>query len=141
MRKFKVKNRVKRMNFESSNESTTFRNLLYAICNCEITDHLATQIYKNWNKVENPDTKVVNKLRNPSQLDAEQNEVPYYNELTLSANNIISNEVNNNNLERVSKNSVSPCAKSNIQSVLVNQLLSPFSPHLTSKMSGVLTTS
>uniref|UniRef100_W8BD50 Uncharacterized protein n=1 Tax=Ceratitis capitata TaxID=7213 RepID=W8BD50_CERCA len=124
MRKFKVKNRVKRMNFESSNESTTFRNLLYAICNCEITDHLATQIYKNWNKVENPDTKV-----------------PYYNELTLSANNIISNEVNNNNLERVSKNSVSPCAKSNIQSVLVNQLLSPFSPHLTSKMSGVLTTS
>ncbi|CAD6999554.1 unnamed protein product [Ceratitis capitata] len=90
MRKFKVKNRVKRMNFESSNESTTFRNLLYAICNCEITDHLATQIYKNWNKVENPDTKV-----------------PYYNELTLSANNIISNEVNNNNLERVSKNSSS----------------------------------
>ncbi|XP_017464567.1 PREDICTED: uncharacterized protein LOC108357973 isoform X4 [Rhagoletis zephyria] len=52
MRNFKRKNHVTRRSLDNSRISAAYRSLIREILQCEVTDELATQIYKNWNNGE-----------------------------------------------------------------------------------------
>ncbi|XP_054742803.1 uncharacterized protein LOC129247628 isoform X2 [Anastrepha obliqua] len=117
MRRFKLKNKVSRSRLETSTVRSTYRNLLRAILNCEITDDLATQIYRNWNKCGKynlKNTRSRQKLQTPVPENIpclqEENDC---NQMSLAPNYASESAVcnNNNNLERT----IDVCTPSNDQ--------------------------
>nr|XP_036222790.1 uncharacterized protein LOC106616726 isoform X1 [Bactrocera oleae] len=110
-RKFKLKNKARLSNLKSTTASDNYRNLLREILNCEITDDLATQIYKKWNHTEKRNLGTINNLTNytPS-VNAEM----IQDESSLLPNSTMEIDIcndNNNNLQHTNR----ICSPSNEQ--------------------------